>query len=92
VSEDPEESRIGVSGDGRLVQVEITIRDFSIGSGPSIGEDAWHETGVRDQTKVVDREIGNPGDMMFRHFEFAICETPMSGGQLSSWQRRRTEA
>jgi hypothetical protein len=25
------------------VQVEITIHDFPIGSGPSIDEDAWHE-------------------------------------------------
>jgi hypothetical protein len=41
---------------------------------------------------VVHREIGNPGDMMYRHFEFAIRETPMSGGQLSLQQKRRTEA
>jgi hypothetical protein len=40
---------------------------------------------------VIHREIGNPEGMMYRHFEFAIRETPMSGSQLSAQQRRRTE-
>ena len=32
MSEDPKQSRIGVSGDVRLVEVEIVIHDFKIGS------------------------------------------------------------
>jgi hypothetical protein len=37
-------------------------------------------------------EIGNPGDMMFNHFEFAIRETSMSGEQLSAQHCRMIEA
>jgi hypothetical protein len=57
-------------------------------SRPSVGQVAT----IGNHRRLAHREIGNPGDMMFKHFEFAIRETPMSGGQLSSQQRRRTEA
>ena len=145
------------------LQHEIAIRDFPIGSGPSIMHDAWQEipkshvsgnqgfedkeiallgnrdrrypdsdisvvgplesewrTGVRHLGRVgksmgksrhnhsrpsvgqvatienhrclAHREIENPWDTMFKNFEFAICETLISGGQLSSQHKRRTEA
>jgi hypothetical protein len=35
---------------------------------------------------IGDRDIGDPVDKWFVHFEIAICETPISGGQLSAHQ------
>jgi hypothetical protein len=87
VSEDPEESRIGVSGDGRLVQVEIAIRDFPIGSGPSIGEDAWHEIlasrgiGVFEGKEIVQQEIA------IRDFP-TRSEPSVHTGQVSGIRRK----
>jgi hypothetical protein len=55
---------------------------------PSVGQVAT----IGNHRHLAHREVGNLGNMMLKHFEFAIRETPMSGGQLSSQQRRRTEA
>jgi hypothetical protein len=60
-------------------------------SGPSIKEDAWQpstpsgksQQGVNPSVFGVHRDIGDPGDKWLVHFEIAICETPISGGQLS---------
>jgi hypothetical protein len=48
-------------------------------------------TGKHPSEFGVHRDIGDPGDKWFVHFEIAIRETPISGGQLSAQQRRRTE-
>jgi hypothetical protein len=39
---------------------------------------------------LVHRDIGDPGDKLFVHFGIAKRDTPMSGSQMSSQQRRRT--
>jgi hypothetical protein len=78
------EDRCPSSGKSREIHGKIQHNH----SRPSVGQVAT----IENHRRLAHREIGNPGDMMFKHFEFAIRETPMSGGQLSSQQRRRTEA
>jgi hypothetical protein len=46
----------------------------------------------KSRQEVVDqslghRDIGNPGDNLFIHFGIMKLETPMSGIQLSAYQR-----
>jgi hypothetical protein len=66
-------------------------------SGPSIWKDAWQlsmSSGKSRQGSIhrclVHRDIGDPGDKLFVHFGIAKRDTPMSGSQLSSQQRKRT--
>jgi hypothetical protein len=47
---------------------------------------------IENHRHLAHREIRNPWEMMFKHFEFVIRKIPVSGGQLSSQQRRKTEA
>jgi hypothetical protein len=45
-------------------------------SRPSVGQVAT----IENHRRLAHREIGNPGDMMFKHFEFAIREIPDEWG------------
>jgi hypothetical protein len=96
VSEDPEESRIGVSGDVRLVQVEIAIRDFPIGSGPSIVRDACQEipksrgSGNRGFRRQRNRVAGNR-DRRYPDSDISVVgplESEWRTGVLSSGKSR----
>jgi hypothetical protein len=58
------------------------------------GRDAWQQSEPpgKGRQEVIDRhlghrDIGDPGDKVFVHFGIAKSETPMSGSQLSAYQR-----
>jgi hypothetical protein len=96
-------ARVGISGIGKseflrskepgTSKVSKSRRNRDRPSGRTRGSDQRHREKSRQE--VVDRglshrDIGDPGDKLFVHFGIAKRDTPMSGSQLSSLQRRRT--
>jgi hypothetical protein len=55
-----------------------------VGRVATIGIIGKSRQGVNPSTFGVHRDIGDPSDKWFVHFEITIRETPISGGQPSA--------